>query len=304
MAIHAFTRVSYRRGMDEISDNTPGTLGARAVAGIRSALGTLAASERRVAEVVLSDPKSVISMTASQLGEKAQTSATTVIRFARSVGYTGFQELAITLAVAEPTIESLPTLSPTDTPDQTLASVSAIGAHTVAGVRSAVDPEEFAATVAALTGANRILAVGASLSHPVALDFSYRLDHLGLPAEAPADAQIQRIRAGSLRPGDACVIFLHGGTYPHGLEVAREAQAAGATVVAVTSFVRTPLVQLADHALVVGASTARSGLDAWASRLAFLTVVDALVAAISNTDPERYARGLEHISDLIERGSM
>lgn len=75
--------------------------GEGAVAQIRAALGGLVASERRVAEVVLADPRGTIRMTASRLGALADTSATTVVRFARNVGFSGFQELAISLALTE-----------------------------------------------------------------------------------------------------------------------------------------------------------------------------------------------------------
>ncbi|WP_187976281.1 MurR/RpiR family transcriptional regulator [Mycetocola sp. JXN-3] len=275
--------------------------GARAVALIRAALGTLVASERRVAEVVLADPRAVIGSTASQLGSRADTSATTVIRFARNVGFGGYQELAIALAVAEPSLDTVPALSPTDSPAETLRGVAALAQHAVGSIADSVDPEAFAAAIRAFSGARHTIAVGAALTGPVAEDLAFRLTHLGHPADAPTDAQIQWIRAQQLGPGDVCVAILHGGTYPHVVEVAREAKAAGASVIAITSFARTPLAELADIALVVGGTTARSGMDAWGSRLAYLATIDALLIALTNTDPAGYRARLERIGDRIER---
>jgi DNA-binding MurR/RpiR family transcriptional regulator len=287
--------------MSSSADPSTTATGARAIARVQAVLGTLVASERRVAEVVLSEPRAVIGMTASQLAERASTSATTVIRFARNAGFSGYQELAIALAVAEPELGSAPELTPEDSPAQTLKTVSSLAAAAVGSVPSAVDTQSFTAAVEAIAGSRHILSIGAALTAPVAEDLSFRLNHLGLSSDAPTDSQIQWIRAQHLSKDDVCVAFLHGGTYPHVVGVARDAKAAGATVIAITSFVRTPLAELADIALVVGANTARSGLGAWSSRLAYLTVVDALVLAISNTDPERYRLSLERIYDLIEQ---
>ncbi|WP_183086118.1 MurR/RpiR family transcriptional regulator [Mycetocola tolaasinivorans] len=274
--------------------------GARAIARIRASLGTLVASERRVAEVVLADPRAVIGSTASQLAGRAETSATTVIRFARNAGFSGYQELAIALAVSEPTLDTAPELSPTDSPAETLRGVAAHAQLAIGAIADSVSPDAFTAAIAALASARHTIAVGAALTSPVAEDLAFRLTHLGHPADSPTDAQIQWIRAQQLEPGDVCVAILHGGTYPHVVDVAREARAAGATVIAITSFDRTPLAELADIPLVVGATTARSGFDAWGSRLAYLTVIDALLLALTNTDPARYRAHIERISTRIE----
>lgn len=275
--------------------------GARAIAQIKASLGTLVASERRVAEVILADPRGAIGSTASQLGKRADTSATTVIRFARNAGFEGYQQLAIALAVAEPSLDRTRPLSPDDTPAETLRAVASIASSALSGLADTVDRAALTGAVAALAAAPHTLTVGAALSAPVAQDLAFRLNHLGLSADAPADSQIQRIRAAHLTSTDVLVAFLHGGTYAHVVETARGAKAAGATVIAVTSFARTPLAELADFPLVVGAQTADAGIGAWASRLSFLAVVDALILSVLNTDPGRFRPSLDRISEQIEQ---
>jgi RpiR family carbohydrate utilization transcriptional regulator len=278
--------------------------GSRAITQIKAHLGSLGAAERRVAEAVLADPASIIGTPASQLAKRAQTSAMTVIRFARTVGFSGYQELSIALALTEEPRDRTRVLNDTDTPAETLGTVAALAADAVQDVANSVSPESFSAAVEALRGARHTLVVGAGLTTPVALDLAYRLNNLGLSADAPADGQIQRIRAEGLTCDDVLVAFLHGGTYKQVVATAQAAKSAGAQVIAITTFVGTPLADLAHHPLTVGASTARTGVDAWASRLAALTVVDALVVATANTNPDRYHAVRDHISEIIDQDQL
>lgn len=275
-----------------------------AIARIQAALGSLVASERRVAEIVLADPRAVIGSTAAQLAARADTSATTVIRFARSVGFAGYQQLAIALAITEPTLESATPLESADTPIETLRKIATIGSQSLRKTAESVDPAALSAAVSAIAEARHVLAIGAALSAPVALDVAYRLNHLGISADAPADSQIQRIRAARLGPADVCLVFLHGGTYQPVIDLLHDAAATGATIVGVTSFVRTPLAEHADHALVVGAGVVGAGVEAWASRLSFLAVADALVLSVINMNPGQHRASLARIQELVEGGGL
>lgn len=275
--------------------------GAHAVAQIRASLGTLAASERRVAEVVLADPRGVVRMTASQLGARADTSATTVIRFARAVGFAGFNELAISLVSSDAPAPRATELVPTATPGETLTAVSEIARRALRACAETVDAELLARAVEHLVGARHVLCLGATLTLPVAEDLAMRLNHLGISADAPADRQIQRMRAMHLGPGDVCVAILQGGTYTPIVSAATRAREAGATVVALTAFAGTPIVEAADIALVTGSDELRNGVAAWSVRLQLLLVVDALVASLAHAEPERFGSTVREITELIEQ---
>ncbi len=275
--------------------------GPPAIARVQAALGSLVASERRVAEVVLANPRAIIAWTASELASKARTSATTVIRFAKNSGFSGYQDLAVALALSEATPQHTEELERSDSAATTLRKVGGRAANAVGGMAEAVDPEAFTRAVQLISAANHTLCLGAALSAPAALDFAYRLNHLGLAADAPADSQVQHIRAFQLRSRDVCIVFLHGGKYPPVVEAARAAKHAGAIVIGVTAFSGTPLADLADIPLILGARTVHSGLAAWESRLASLALVDALVAAIAHFNPAQSDRSVSHIQDLIEQ---
>ena len=65
---------------------------------IRSLLPGLAKAEQRVAHVVLEDPGGVARRSITEVAESAGTSETTVTRFCKAVGVSGYPELRIALA--------------------------------------------------------------------------------------------------------------------------------------------------------------------------------------------------------------
>src|ERR1044072_2127512 len=65
---------------------------------LRSILPSLSRSERRVATEVLDDPRAVAASTISELAQRCGTSETTVIRFCRTLGLSGYPQLRLTLA--------------------------------------------------------------------------------------------------------------------------------------------------------------------------------------------------------------
>src|SRR5450755_1161607 len=67
---------------------------------IRSLLPNLAPVERRVAQAVLDDPGGAARQSISELSRCCGTSATTVVRFCRAVGLSGYPELRLALAAA------------------------------------------------------------------------------------------------------------------------------------------------------------------------------------------------------------
>jgi RpiR family transcriptional regulator, carbohydrate utilization regulator len=252
--------------------------------------------------VILASPREVVGKTATQLGAEAGTSSTTVIRFARSIGFAGYTELAFSLAVSEPELQPADeTPGDEDAPAEVLRKVSRIGARAIAELPSALDIAAFEGAVAALSGARHVLCLGASLTAPIAADLAYRLNHLGHAADAPLDSQIQRIRAKALGSDDVCVAILHGGVYPRVVAAAQDAAAGGATVIGITSFVRTPLAEVADFPLVAGANGTSAGVHAWAARLSYLALIDALVLSVHNTDPRRHDASLDAISELLQQ---
>ena len=90
-----------------------------------------------------------------------------------------------------------------------------------------------------------------------------------------------------LGPGDVCLAISHTGATRETLAATRAAAEAGATTIAITSFLRSPLTEVAAITLVAGSRETNYRVEAMASRMAHLAVLDALFVAVALQDRQR-----------------
>jgi RpiR family transcriptional regulator, carbohydrate utilization regulator len=254
-----------------------------AIARIRTGLPGLSASERRVAEVVLADPEAVVHLSVARLAQLAGTSTASVVRACQALGFEGFQTLR--LAVARGGVRLVQEIHedvhPDDSGIELLSKVVAKGADAVRNSVTTIDAETLDLAIDAIGAARKVLVLGIGVASPLALETAYRLVYLGVDADAPTDRCDQLARATRLRPGDVALALSHHGTTPETVRGAEVAAQAGATVVALTSFHDSPLTRIADLALVAGSEESSLRIEAMASRLVHLSVLDAIFVALA-----------------------
>jgi len=269
---------------------------------IHAHLSGLQAAEVRVARVVLEQPNVVIYKSASEVGQLAGTSSATVIRCAQKMGFKGFHDLKLALANELAVFEggrAEEARAPGDPRTAVLVEITRAGAESVRDAGALVDPEAFEAVVAAIADARRVLFFGVGTSAPLCQDAAYRFSAIGVLAEAPADVHVQHVQARLLSDQDVAVIVSHTGSTRETLAAAAAAREAGATTVAITSFAVSPLTERVDHTIVAGSRELALRLEAMASRLAHLALLDALLVAVAGRDESRSASALEHYTDIL-----
>ncbi|MDU5141096.1 MAG: MurR/RpiR family transcriptional regulator [Paenibacillus dendritiformis] len=72
---------------------------------ISSIYPSLTKSEKKVADIVLKDPETAVFYTITDLSKQAEVGDTSVIRFCRKLGYSGYQEFKLSLAQNLGTVE-------------------------------------------------------------------------------------------------------------------------------------------------------------------------------------------------------
>jgi RpiR family carbohydrate utilization transcriptional regulator len=272
--------------MHDTETVTDGTVMAR----LRVALPLLGPSERRVAQVIVARPSEVTEWSTAELAIAADTSPATVVRACQNLGFRGFQHLRLEIARAAPREQtSLDQAHP-------LTRVFSDAADAIALGRASVDIASIDAAVDALAGASRLVLVGTGFSAPPLQDAAMRFATIGRPVEAPSDVLGQQFAAHSLSAGDVCLTVSYSGANAHTLRACRAAKEGGATLIAVTSFARSPLTQLADIALITSPVSRAHDVDPFLSRLSHLLVLHTLHTAL-------FARGSQtdalHMRDVV-----
>ncbi|ERK73246.1 SIS domain protein, partial [Leifsonia aquatica ATCC 14665] len=156
-------------------------------------------------------------------------------------------------------------------------------ADRVSDMLALLDPESIEQAVTLLAGARRVVVVGNGLSAPLAWDAAARLTSIGRAAEAQSDVIGQQITARLLQPGDLLLVISGSGSNAVTLRTVAAANAAGADVIAVTAFGRSPIALAATLALVVTMPdlTFRDEITL-ASRLPQAILIEGLVAATTD----------------------
>jgi DNA-binding MurR/RpiR family transcriptional regulator len=272
---------------------------------LRAILPSLSRSEQRVAAQVLEDPRGVAASTITELAERCATSETTVVRFCRTLGMSGYPQLRLTLAAEVGRADGGSArvvgsdIGPGDDLAQIVEKIAFADARAVEETANQLDLTSLQAVVDALVAARRVDVYGVGASAFVAMDFQQKLHRIGQVAFAWSDTHLALTSAALLQPGDVAIGVSHTGVTTDTIDALAEARRHGATTVAMTNFPRSPITDVADHVLTtaVRETTFRSG--AMASRLAQLTLVDFLFVGVAQqTYPETRA-ALEATYDAV-----
>jgi DNA-binding MurR/RpiR family transcriptional regulator len=276
------------------------TVDAGALAKIRALLPSLIPSDGKVARAILDDPGRVIHLSVGDVAGEAQTSPSTVVRACQRMGFRGFQHLKIALAqelgaARGPGVKGVAEGSPASV----LRSVFSSASRTLSDSLFTLSDGEFAEAVSAVRDAKKLLFVGVGTSAPLAQDAAYRFLTIGVRAEAPADVHTQHVAARLLSPGDVCFAVSHTGATRETVANVKTAREQGAKTVVVTSFSRSPITEHAEIVLVAGGPEDSFRLEAMASRVAHLMVLDALFVAVAQRTPERASASLDAYADVL-----
>ncbi|MGP4085775.1 MurR/RpiR family transcriptional regulator [Streptomyces sp. KR55] len=183
------------------------------LARIRAALPTLAPSERRVAEAVLADPAQASELSISALGERADTSVATVMRFCRTVGVANYPQLRLALAAAAAREHALggerpapgTDISATDTLGEIVGKIIYNEVRALEDSGAGLDIEVLGRAVDAIAGARRIDIFGVGASAFVGQDLHQKLHRIGHIAFVWTDRHADLTATALLGPGDVAL---------------------------------------------------------------------------------------------------
>ncbi|RVJ29524.1 SIS domain-containing protein [Sinorhizobium medicae] len=257
---------------------------------IRLRRADLRKSDRKVAELVLADPKRVINATIAEAAEWAGVSQPTVIRFCASIGCQGYQDfklrLAQSLALGMSATHSV--IDASDTPAQVSAKIFDYTITSLDWVRNHLDPVQVSRAIDALSKASRIEFFGFGASGIVARDAQQKFPLFGVPCGAETDAHQQIMVVSMLKPGDVAVVISNTGATLAIIETARRARESGCQVIGIVGS-DGPLVEFCDIVLMVETLENTNIYTPTISRIAALTVIDILSTSVA------LRRGDEHV---------
>ena len=249
---------------------------------IRVRLPELSAAERKVAELALAQPYTVMQAAVADIAASAGVSQPTVIRFCRSMGCAGLPDfklkLAASLVTGVPYVHS--SVRPEDPTSEIAAKVFDNTVSALIKCRNEVNPQAIDQAVELLSTARRIEFYGLGNSGIIAADAQHKFFRFGIPTVSYADSHIQIMAASVLSRGDVMVAISNSGRTVELLSAVDVALATGASVVAITAS-GSPLARKATVSLAADTREDSETYSPMISRIVHLVLVDVLAVGVA-----------------------
>lgn len=273
--------------------------------GNQSVVGTICSSydsyfdaEKKIADCIIERKEDVIDMTVAELAKASGTSDATVSRFCRRCGFKGFQHLKMSLAreVLEERGKSIQVSNDILREDigQSLQNILANKVAELTQTVEMMDPKKLEEILACLETARTVQVAAVGNTIPVALDFSFKLNQLGIPAVSGTIWETQMAYTLNMKQGDVVVVISNSGMSRRLLTLVEGAKENGVTVIAVTNSPESPVAAASDYHITT-ATREKLLLDEFCfSRVSATMVAEVLYLFLSAGKKDSYASIRRH----------
>ncbi len=243
---------------------------------IRVIYENLGVSEKKIADYILSNPNNLISLSISELASLSGSSEATITRFSRHLGFSGFQQLKISLVGDEKERDVNETISLSDTPTEVFAKVTDDIYCSLEKTKQLIDDKEFKRACDKIISSKRILVFGLGNSSSAATDTAHKLLRLGYDASAYSDNHMQVI-ASSHTDSDCVVIAIsHSGSSKDIIDALKIAKENGATTISITDVVKSPIYKYSDFIFNTCSDEINYRILGLTSRITQLAIIDTM----------------------------
>ncbi len=248
---------------------------------IKNSKNSFTDSEKRIAEYIMEHRDDIYNLTVEELSAAIGTSSASIVRFAQKIGYSGYQELKLSLAVdtrhkdfdEEKIYEAI---SINDSTDEIMEKVALENIKAIKDTLKLLDKEVIDEAVETISSANKINLCGVGSSTLVAADFHYKLTRINMPASLYTDYHLQMVSAANMHEKDVAIGISHSGKTFETYKALETAKKAGAKTISITKFGGNPISKISDIKIYTTEVEKHLRMGAIASRIAQLTVIDIL----------------------------
>jgi DNA-binding MurR/RpiR family transcriptional regulator len=258
--------------------------------------------------VVLADPAGTSESSITAVARRCQTSETTVLRFCRAIGLTGYPELRIALARAAQVEEVdhgagsqlTGEIAATDPLTDVVAKITYAAACAVTDTATALDLKVLQAAIDAIAMAARIDIYGGGPSALVCQHLHQKLHRIGLVSFVWSEGQLAVTSARVLSARDVAIGISHTGTTIDTIDALRIARHRGATTISVTNYEMSPIAAVSELLLTTAARETTFSMGAMSSRIAQFAVIDCLFAGVAQRFYDRSVEALHSSYEVMQ----
>lgn len=255
---------------------------------IKDGYGRYTETEKRLADYILSHAKEIVHDSAQTLAEKSNTSAAAVIRFSKKVGYRGFTELKVDLAMSpqeeDEQVDDI--INSKDTIADLLKKTKQMKIMAINQTYQLMNPKDIELAIDKLNKARYIYLFGVGTSGLVCLDFQQKFSRINRVVLYQSDTHIQLAQAANIGVNDVVIAISYRGKTHEINKALASAKDHGAYTIAITQNLKTPLTKIADLSLFVPSEEKELRIGAISSRMATQVITDLLYVGVAKMNME------------------
>ncbi len=242
-------------------------------------------AEKRAADYVLAHRAEAQHLSITELAEASAVAEATISRFARRLGYSGYN--AFRLDIARSLTATSGQLSPLagevtdqDSFSEIIRKIYAADADAMAQTLELIEEDTIRAAGDIIEGAEKVFCMGQGGSMILAQEAAHLFTTTGCKYFAVTDNHTQAITTATMTEKDAILYFSYSGATTDLMHTLSIAKKHGVKVILITRYPNAPGVKLADVVLQCGSNESPIQLGSVAARIAQMYLLDVLFSEV------------------------
>ena len=233
-------------------------------------------AEKHIADWIFENPGKIISLSIIELAEQCGCGEATIVRFAKRLGLSGYQELKFSLASEGGGSPASAHITERDTAFEMYSKVCNDIYISLEKTKGSLNSDSLENAAKKICNANKIILFGLGNSAAIAIDASHKFMRAGLNAVAYTDNHMQVIAASHLKEGDVAIGISHSGSSKDIVEALKISKEHHALTIAITNNGKSPIQKQSDIVLSTSSEETKYNILALNSRIAQLAIIDTL----------------------------
>ncbi|SES06582.1 MurR/RpiR family transcriptional regulator [Salipaludibacillus aurantiacus] len=268
---------------------------------IKAAYPNLREKEKTVADYILENPEEIIHSTISQVADNIKVADATVFRFCKKIGFKGYQAMKIALASEHVTgMQNIHEMIQEDDDEKQISEkVFKSNIRTLEETLEVLNLDAIKEAIDLILKANKVEFYGNGGSGIIAADAHHKFMRIGIQSAAYSDSHLQLMSVSQLTENDVAVLISHTGANRDILDALEVAKENNVKTIGITSLAKSPLSQSVDIPLYTVSDETEYRSEALASRLAQLSIIDAIYVNVSIARKTEMTSALEKMRKAI-----
>lgn len=260
--------------------------------------------EKKVADYFLENSTILMKQTIAKLSEEIGVSQTTIFKFVKKLGFDGFQDFKISLAMnqksdASPVLTAYTDITNKDKSIEIANKLIDSNIKSMQYLARSISQEKIDNVTSLIENSEFIHFLGLGGSSVVAYDGYQKFLRTAYRTDFTFDYHLQLMSITKFTNKDIVFIFSHSGQSVETLNLAEKIAETEANLIVLTGNPNTELVKLADESITIYSEESKFRTESLSSRILYLTVMDIIYVNLMYKNEKNSLKSMNKIRSVL-----